>query len=478
MQSALQTLLDEKDALQARPDHDHSSIFDRLPVEVLSIIFAFYALKLARKTSPLTLGAVSQRWRSVAWKTSELWTSLSFSALGIRPKSLVPRIQLAKDWLKRSGSLPLSVEIQISSLYGKEHAHHLYGLIDALNERCNQWDSLDLSMPIDALERLDASSCTSLRMRKLILFCDTDGELFIPGLSRTQPLYVKSHSMQLTPNSLDWSFVTYCSMALLKPNRILELLRAAPNIYQCDFDYVQQPNAQSAGEVEHVTNSHLELLNIEFSYEDAEDYFLNNVSLPALKDLEIRASGCVLEVGRLVSFLTRSACNLQTLSVQEFDYPDGDLITLLQSLPSLQELRILTGFAEDAHEEPFYGALISHLPSEDNPAPASSQPLLPALQHFSWYGRGIFPWDVLLYFLAPLAPDSRHRRPLKTIEIQCTRVACDAIPQIKPDVMMEILKASVNYKVKFDLTAETEDGLETDVFALSLDRLEETHDGQ
>ena len=455
--------------LQAGPGPDRSSTFDNLPNELMSTIFEFYTSDLAFRTTPLTLGAITQRWRDIAWSTPRLWTTLFFSS-GYRQSSLAARIQLAEEWLHRSGTLPLSIWIHVlPPSVEEQHRQLYYALVEALNQHCSQWHVLDLKMPRDVLSRLSMSEsgCSSPRIKELTLASDTHGEISFPSLSRLKPARVVCHRIQLTHGSLTWSSVTHCSIAFLKADRILELLRAAPCLSQCQFESVQRRDIRRGREeVEHVTHSHLESLRINFSYHEAETYVLNNMTLPALKHLDIRAVVCDFHVEPLISLLTRSSCRLRSLTIQEHDYLDEELVSVLQVLPSLEILHILSGFAEENHEEAFYAALIGHLPTEETPIPRYSQPLLASLRHFSWVGYGAFHWNALLNLLAPLDPDSNRTRPLELIDVQCIREEEDPIPYIGRDAVEKILK--LKGRVGFKLLVEDEEGDRKDLLEMSL----------
>ena len=468
MQLALQALLEEKDALESRPDHDHSSIFDRLPVEVMSIIFAFYASKLVRKTSPFTLGAVSKRWREIAWTTPEIWTDLLLYKP--RTRKMATCIQLAKDWLSRSGALPLFISVHISSADGELQLDQLISLVDTLNQHCHHWYSLDLDLPPEALCRLDVSASMSPTVYRLALAPDSDGEFRIPGLSRLKPRVVEIHCIQLTHDSLDWSNLTSCTIAHLQVDRILEIFRAAPHLSQCRFEYVKKLDTSlGTEEIDHVTSSRLDSLVVEFSCGEAASDFLDNVTLPALTDLGIHGDRCELHHEPLISFLNRSSCGLKTLSVQEPDYSDQGLVNILRSTPSLEELFIRDGFVDEA-EVDLHRAFIDHLPTEETPVPVSTQPLLPLLRTFVWAGQGPYPWSLLKNFLVPLSKGSRRRRPLTSIDIQCSRNEDEPIPYIGQDIITEISKYTD--EVEFALYIEEKDGHFVDLLALSLERLE------
>src|SRR5882672_9516402 len=91
----------------------------RLPPEVLSEIFLHYndennISDLQLNTAPLLLGGVCSRWRTIALSTPRLWTSF---ALTIQPKYLKSDVMLAKTWLARAGTCPLTIRLASHGSY-------------------------------------------------------------------------------------------------------------------------------------------------------------------------------------------------------------------------------------------------------------------------------------------------------------------------------------------------------------------------
>ncbi|KAH9477158.1 hypothetical protein JR316_0011075 [Psilocybe cubensis] len=90
-----------------RSDHIH-----RLPLEVLALMFELCVGKdeqdnhLVEIYEVFPLGAVCKTWRYTAWTTASLWTRLRFK---FGSRTTESKVQLAMEWLMRSGELPLDV---------------------------------------------------------------------------------------------------------------------------------------------------------------------------------------------------------------------------------------------------------------------------------------------------------------------------------------------------------------------------------
>lgn len=55
----------------------------------------------------LRVGTVCRRWRRVAWSTPKLWTTIDIRLNDSR--SLKPTLVYSREWLNRSGQLPLTI---------------------------------------------------------------------------------------------------------------------------------------------------------------------------------------------------------------------------------------------------------------------------------------------------------------------------------------------------------------------------------
>ncbi|KAF7299768.1 hypothetical protein HMN09_00982700 [Mycena chlorophos] len=102
----------------------------RVPVDILQEIFLACLPEgrncvMSANDAPLLLGRVCSHWRTLAYQTPALWTRLHIvQPGGLYSPSLeakyqaisLLRLSAAKDWLERSGQLPLS--LSFSAAYG------------------------------------------------------------------------------------------------------------------------------------------------------------------------------------------------------------------------------------------------------------------------------------------------------------------------------------------------------------------------
>jgi F-box-like len=112
--------------LKRKINRFHSPIVRQLPPDVMSTIFEFclpdftgvtddqlssFSLHMKKDLfTPLSLGAICSYWRDIAWSTPTLWSSLVVHDPSTKhDPDMVTGI--AREWLARSGHLPLSIHI-------------------------------------------------------------------------------------------------------------------------------------------------------------------------------------------------------------------------------------------------------------------------------------------------------------------------------------------------------------------------------
>ena len=103
--------------LKRKINQFHSPVVRQLPPDVTSTIFEFclpdftdHPLTPYIKENlslPLSLGAICSYWRDIAWSTPILWSTLVVCDPSKHNSHVVTG--LAREWLTRSGQLPLSI---------------------------------------------------------------------------------------------------------------------------------------------------------------------------------------------------------------------------------------------------------------------------------------------------------------------------------------------------------------------------------
>ncbi|PPQ65706.1 hypothetical protein CVT26_000323 [Gymnopilus dilepis] len=378
------------------------SIIDRVPVEVASAIFRFYT---AGNYNPLTLGSICQNWRRIAWSTLSLWTCMTITRNKDVPDVVV---QLAREWLSRSGKLPLSITIT-TTLFCKEDEglDGFHALIDVVNDHVSQWYSLDLFLPSSVLSRLkDASNVTqAMGFLSLQRGYDISGNLTTPTLARIAPRTAILKLRHVDSASLCWSNVVNLTVAEITVYEARAVLGLSRQLQKCRFTTRDEQNRRPIN-LPPLIHKRLTALDIDtWSNRSSLENLFNSIELPALKILAVRGH-IGLPMAAITTLVLRSGMNLNTLSLSSGYLPvlGEDLIQTVELTPNLEHLTISLHFPANRDQlRPFYSALEQHLPTSDRATAALRDPLLPHLRTFNWYGYNGFPWQEILQMGAPVS---------------------------------------------------------------------------
>ncbi|KAJ7641171.1 hypothetical protein FB45DRAFT_714809, partial [Roridomyces roridus] len=112
-----------------------------LPNEITSEIFLHFlppypaCPPLTGLGSPTSLTHICRKWREISWATPKLWRAFSTAYKANQPE----HIQAVQNWLERSGSCPLSIELVL----GDEGHNDAFAAILLHRER---WQHMDLEL--------------------------------------------------------------------------------------------------------------------------------------------------------------------------------------------------------------------------------------------------------------------------------------------------------------------------------------------
>ncbi|KAJ7633160.1 hypothetical protein FB45DRAFT_726666, partial [Roridomyces roridus] len=205
-----------------------------LPTEITSEIFLQFLPPyperpaLAGRLSPSFLLRICRTWRDVALST--LWCAMR---LYIWPP--FQQRHLLEAWLRRSGSLPLSIAVQ-SELGVDSHLIIITPLMDAILSHASRWQEMDIFLPFDILGLLTCSMplLRSLTLGPSALLSSSDTEpplaLFMqaPNLEDVT-LYEDFDPFRIM---LPWSQITTLT-ASPYVDEAAEMLRNAPRLVNC-----------------------------------------------------------------------------------------------------------------------------------------------------------------------------------------------------------------------------------------------------
>jgi hypothetical protein len=314
----------------------------RLPPEILSDIFVqcrdvrwldpveYLLLPPRLDKTPLLLGTICSRWRSISLSTPRLWASFS---LNIRPKYLKAHVELAKIWFARSGTCPLSISLGCDVSV----QHNMQRLMQVFLLHCERWYEVSLSLPLPVIRALSPARHRLLKLQKLRIDLSAPHVIDIfEHAPQLRSFYLPS-AFPLPMIKVPWEQLQYCHIGGFV-GECLELLRLTPNLEECSvMPSWRFPQLDTHNPVQ---VSRLRTITI---YGDPT-HILDKLVAPELHKIFITLPDIPwVATAQLMSLLLR--CSLRTLfffSAGDKFHPSGnDLIQFLRASPTLLELHIL-----------------------------------------------------------------------------------------------------------------------------------------
>ncbi|KIM84159.1 hypothetical protein PILCRDRAFT_818480 [Piloderma croceum F 1598] len=335
LQAVLDGLAHKRDALHKYTNLHMALVapIRRLPPEVLSEIFMQCMdeknlSNLRLNTAPLLVGSVSSRWRTIALSTPRLWASFS---LTIRPKYLKTDVVLAKAWLARADTCPLTICLSSKDCY----QNTMKPLMDVFLLHCEQWYDIYLSVPLQVLHSLAPAKDRLPRLQKLYLNFDLEETIsifkFAPRLRwlRLTTSLAPGPSMAKVP----WNQIEYLDMGNCQLDQCLDLLRVTPNLEKCAVWLSHSEPRRSHSPVQLLRLRSLAIIG------DPSN-LIDKLLLPNLSEISITALGAPWTATHQLTSLL-SQCSLAKLSLCSDEPPSDDvMIQILQTCPSLVELNL------------------------------------------------------------------------------------------------------------------------------------------
>jgi len=241
---------------------------------------------------------VCKRWRVIAHSTPELWT---FVKIYIPSCDFPKHIQYARQWLLRSGQLPLSIQIRTDpSTSLKWRRTPVVELIDLLNCHSHCWESFDISVHPDLLP--PGLSSKSMTMLKAV-------SVFAEQLpSPFHPFYVWLLSIQCHN-------ITCFTGRHVGVGEALEILRLLPNIREYSLILLTDCYDNIPLPISPLNLTHLETLLVDIMDPMILDDLLPNIDAPSLKNFTYHGNDFSISCDTIITFLNHSGCLLNVFSL-------------------------------------------------------------------------------------------------------------------------------------------------------------------
>ena len=192
---SLERLLRKHRELRTEMNRNHDPFVVRAPPEVMSTIFEFcfpsnpWPTHTSRSfpsyvSDRLRLGQVCREWRSIAQSTHLLWTDLA-----VRVDSELPwQTDFIREWLIRSGTLPLTIRLYSRPNFASSSTCHDYrrvkAFVNVLNDHSHRWQTLEVvNVPAALSSWLTGNSSSTSILRILHLSVQT---VWISALANLQ----------------------------------------------------------------------------------------------------------------------------------------------------------------------------------------------------------------------------------------------------------------------------------------------------
>ncbi|KAJ7078326.1 hypothetical protein B0H15DRAFT_1025922 [Mycena belliarum] len=301
LDASIAALSAERRSLQEESDSIIYPILS-LPTEITIEIFLRCAASNrlpspSPSEAPLLLAQICSQWRRLALDTPVLWRYLLFEGTS-------SFVELLKLWLSRSGSMPLDY-----TLYCSEPSR-TGALIEASILHSHRWSNISLGLPLTSYPALDGLPLPVLRSITVQIHQSVSNEVVrSPVIIPHAPLLRAAHIQSLPRLKV---YVPLRNLTTLQLSRGVELARCmkilenCPELVHLDVDTTGSADISSPLVIEHLES---------LAFNLGEVHILLHLTLPRLRRLTAAGQMVASHVSHLDSFVQRSACILDFLSV-------------------------------------------------------------------------------------------------------------------------------------------------------------------
>lgn len=437
---------EQKRILRTKVNYGHDPVH-RIPLEIAAQIFTSYLdVTASARFASLLLASVCHTWRSIALSTPQLWTSIHIQIMG--ESSIEVRTELAKQWLRRSGQLPLSISLTFADTYP---THMVEPLFEVMREYSLRWRHLTLRIASLYYQKLVNRHDTLPSLEEILLYPPTESiwvsaDTFAVGPTPAlRHLAVSNISLAKVPVS--WAQLTTFSATDIFLADIMGLLRTAPALERMRLARISGSTGIFPLPTTPITHNALRALSLHPDGDVAAklELLLARLELPELERLECDFTGSRdrIPVEAIVALVARSACTLTYFGarVTEPDtrMTDTALVILLQGVPTLTHLAIFSQCTVPILSD----ALLERLACRV--ADSEEDVILPQLDTLEFRGRRTFSWAAL----APLFPTDKgtdiiakaSQIPINKVQMRLSHNPSDDPFELIPKGIRQLLHA-------------------------------------
>ncbi|KAJ6565370.1 hypothetical protein B0H10DRAFT_2113122 [Mycena sp. CBHHK59/15] len=331
LNTLIAALTAERQSLQAESDSIMYPVLS-LPPEITMEVFrcCLPSDSMPRPSpfkAPLLLAQICRQWRRIALNTPNLWRSLVFGDES--------SVEILKLWLSRAGNLPLNYSLHCTN------PSRAGALIETIILHSHQWQDVSFGIPLTSFPKLDMryQSLPMLRQISLDIHQRASDDA-VPDTITIQnaPLLREVHISTLPDVKFDIPWHQLTTLTLCQSVDLMEcisLLRECPGLVHLVVS--------TMGSAATHTAAPLTLNLLESFTSNLEDVsIMEHLTLPRLERLPVTGTVGFQHPTILKSFIRRSACALQFLSLSVSDIVSDTLNLCLRTAPaSVVELELI-----------------------------------------------------------------------------------------------------------------------------------------
>ncbi|KAF8876215.1 hypothetical protein CPB84DRAFT_417724 [Gymnopilus junonius] len=343
----LDDLLEQHRETRSQANSAHDFTIHRAPIEIVSMIFqlslpiippgGILSVKEYERASPLVLGAVCRYWRKVAWSTPQLWSLIAIrtghgSNMGVL-------VKVAREWLDRSGTLPVSIGLHISRRPEEypEWSDSYYALCELVNEHSNRWQMLDIRVPGSLFPRFhghwENPPLQSLRLYDL--YRGAKLKFDVNNLKPSPKELVLDHVLPKSVE-IEWNRLTRVTVVAVDLADCIWILRHTPHLRYYEIKDILQRSAPNGDSIVH---DRLQQLVLECEH-SISGIFLRSVAFPALESFHSIGQR-QLPSDYISSMLIRSSSpSLKEIVIDSANVDHDNIVSIVRTVPTLQRLEI------------------------------------------------------------------------------------------------------------------------------------------
>ncbi|KAJ7771654.1 hypothetical protein B0H16DRAFT_1771622 [Mycena metata] len=312
-----------------------------------------YMVRPSSRRAPLIFGGVSRGWRSVSLSTPRLWNSISLDCHS--SNKIRVNVLFGDLWLKRAGSLPLSIRIyrdEIIPAPDSNTLHEIQDLLRMILSYANLWRFLDFdTLPPASCDILNcmldsAPLLESIRVSHGRRYT-TSGPTPWAGLRKapklTQLCFDAFPPVEITMGRgvFLWSQLTHISLGNISAQDCIQILNRAPVAVACRF--IIAKNSSSSSDLRPIIHSTLRALDVELYGDPSLLWSL--FDCPILSSLSVFTENLDLGMSQnffqgLPHFIKRCGKTIEEFAMRGSSFDDRQFLACLADMPQLRHLDI------------------------------------------------------------------------------------------------------------------------------------------